>query len=76
MHKTKLNKNQIKGGFFMKDYSKMSLIELEKEREELLTRYNCLISNNMKDTYEFKEVQNNIIKVNCEITNIAYGLRE
>ena len=60
----------------MKDYSKMGLVGLEKEREELLTRYNWLISNNMKDTYEFKEVQNNIIKISCEVTNIAYGLRE
>ena len=60
----------------MKDYSKMNLIELEKEREELLIRYNWLISNNMKDTYEFKEVQNNIIKICCEVTNIAYSLRE
>ena len=60
----------------MKDYSKMSLTELEKEREELLTRYNCLISNNLKNTYEFKEVEDNIIKICCEVTNIAYGLRE
>jgi len=59
----------------MKDYSKMNLIELENEREELLTRYNWLISNNMKDT-EFKEVQDNIIKICCEISNIAYSLRE
>jgi len=54
----------------------MNLIDLEKEREELLIRYNWLISNNMKDTYEFKEVQNNIIKICCEVTNIAYSLRE
>ena len=60
----------------MRDYSKMSLIELEKERERLLTEYNWLISNNMKNTFEFKEVQNNIIKISCEVTNIAYGLRE
>ncbi len=58
------------------NYSKMNLIDLEKEREELLIRYNWLISNNMKDTYEFKEVQNNIIKICCEISNIAYSLRE
>ncbi len=58
------------------NYSKMNLIDLEKEREELLIRYNWLISNNMKDTYEFKEVQNNIIKICCEVTNIAYSLRE
>ena len=60
----------------MKDYSKMSLIELEKEREELVAKYNWLINNDMKDTYEFKEVQNNIIKICCEVTNIAYSLRE
>ena len=58
------------------NYSKMNLIDLEKEREELLIRYNWLISNNMKDTYEFKEVQDNIIKICCEISNIAYSLRE
>ena len=60
----------------MKDYSKMSLVELEKEREKLLDKYNWLIGNNIKDTFEFKEVQDNIIKICCEITNIAYGLRE
>ena len=60
----------------MKDYSKMSLVELEKERERLLTKYNWLIGNNMKNTNEFKEVQDNIIKICCEITNIAYSLRE
>ena len=60
----------------MRDYSKMSLIELEKERERLLTEYNWLISNNMKNTFEFKEVQDNIIKICCEVTNIAYSLRE
>ena len=60
----------------MKNYSKMSLIELEKEREELVAKYNWLISNNMKDTFEFKEVQDNIIKICCEATNIAYSLRE
>ena len=60
----------------MKDYSQMNLIELEKEREELVAKYNWLISNNMKNTNEFKEVQDNIIKICYEITNIAYGLRE
>ena len=58
------------------NYSKMSLVELEKERERLLTKYNWLIGNNMKNTNEFKEVQDNIVKISCEITNIAYGLRE
>jgi len=58
------------------NYSKMSLVELEKEREELLAKYNWLIGNNMKNTNEFKEVQDNIIKICCEITNIAYSLRE
>ena len=57
------------------NYSKMSLVELEKERERLLTRYNWLISNNMKNTNEFNEVQDNIIKICCEVNNIAY-LRE
>ena len=60
----------------MKDYSEMGLVELEKEREKLLARYNWLIDNNMKNTYEFKEVQDNIVKISCEVTNIAYGLRE
>ena len=60
----------------MKDYSKMSLVELEKEREKLLAKYNWLIGNNMKNTCEFKEVQNNIVKICCEVTNIAYSLRE
>ena len=58
------------------NYSKMSLIELEKEREKLLAEYNWLINNNMKDTFEFKKVQDNIIKICCEVTNIAYSLRE
>lgn len=60
----------------MKDYSKMSLAELENEREKLLARYNWLISNNKKDTYEFKKIQNNIVKICCEINNIAYGIRK
>ena len=60
----------------MKDYSRMSLIELEKEREKLLDKYNWLIGNNMKNTCEFKKVQDNIIKICCEVTNIVYGLRE
>ena len=60
----------------MKDYSKMSLVELEKERERLLTEYNWLISNNMKNTCEFKKVQDNIIKICCEVNNIVYGLRK
>lgn len=60
----------------MKDFSKMSLIELEKEREELVAKYNWLINNNMKDTNEFKKTQDNIIKICYEISNIAYGLRE
>lgn len=60
----------------MKDYTKMSLVELEDEREKLLVKYNWLIDNNMKDTYEFKEVQDNIVKICCEVTNIAYGLRK
>lgn len=54
----------------------MSLVELEDEREKLLVKYNWLIDNNMKDTYEFKEVQDNIVKICCEVTNIAYGLRK
>ena len=60
----------------MKDYSQMNLIELEKEREKLLNKYNWLIDNNMKETNEFKEVQNNIVKIICEIDKIYYGLRE